>query len=142
MKHRIVICALLAAAASAVFSAELVVVANPAAKLEQLSREELVNLYMGRVRRLPNGTPVYPVDLAREGGAEKADFYQRLLGRDLAEIRAYWVRLTFSGQASPPLQATSSEQVLDFVRRNPGAIGYVERSKVDPRVRVVFALEP
>ncbi|GAA5182205.1 hypothetical protein GCM10025771_30950 [Niveibacterium umoris] len=138
MKAFWLLIAVLAAVFPSLAAADLVVVANPVAKLERLSKDQVVNFYMGRVRRLPDGTPVYPVDLARDGGNEKAEFYQRLLGRDLAEVKAYWVRLTFTGQASPPVQAGSAEQVLDFVRRNPGGVGYVERSKVDSRVRIVF----
>ena len=33
-------------------------------------------------------------------------------------------------------------EVLDLVSQNPGVVGYVERSVVDARVAVVYALSP
>ncbi|WP_374510009.1 hypothetical protein [Niveibacterium sp.] len=119
---------------------DLVVVVNPGCSVMRLTRDDVINVYMGRLRKLPDGTPARPIDLLSSTGQEKQLFYQRLLSRDLAEVRAYWARLTFSGQASPPVQADSTEEVLTLVQRNPGGIGYVERSRADARVRVVFEL--
>ncbi|MCX9154722.1 hypothetical protein OPU71_01130 [Niveibacterium sp. 24ML] len=118
---------------------DLVVVVSPASGVERLSRDEVINLYMGRARKLPGGTAARPIDLASGAGREKALFYQRLLSRDLAEVKAYWARLTFSGQASPPVQADNPDQVLDLVARNPGGVGYVDRTLVDARVRIVYS---
>jgi len=119
---------------------DLVVVVNPGCNVTRLNRDDVINLYMGRLRKLPDGTPARPIDLLSASGQEKQLFYQRLLSRDLSEVRAYWARLTFSGQASPPVQAESAEEVLSLVQRNPGGIGYVERSRSDARVRIVFEL--
>lgn len=119
---------------------DLVVVVSPASGVERLSRDEVINLYMGRARKLPGGVAARPIDLANGAGPEKAAFYQRLLARDLAEVKAYWARLTFSGQAAPPVQADNAQQVLDLVARNPGGVGYVDRSQADARVRIVYSL--
>jgi len=120
---------------------ELVVVVNPASGVERLSRAEVVNLFLGRTRRLPSGLMALPVDQP-EASAERADFYRTLVGKDLADINAYWARLLFSGQASPPRQTERSEEVLELVRLNKGAVGYVDAAKVDRRVRVVLEVRP
>ena len=120
---------------------ELVVVVNPASGVERLSRAEVVNLFLGRTRRLPSGLTALPIDQPGASG-ERADFYRTLVGKDLADINAYWARLLFSGQASPPRQADSTEEVLELVRTNKGAVGYVDAAKVDRRVRVVLEVRP
>ncbi|GAA5173599.1 hypothetical protein GCM10025771_01260 [Niveibacterium umoris] len=122
------------------WAGDLVVISNPAAGIERLRREDVINLYMGRFRQLPSGIAATPVDLAQEAGPQKQQFYERLVGRDLAEIRAYWSRLTFSGQASPPMQVGSEAQVLDVVASRVGAVGYVHRRAVDARVHIVYEL--
>ena len=63
-----------------------------------------------------------------------------LVNKDLAEINSYWSRLHFSGRTAPPMEAKSTEDVLEIVGRTPGAIGYMDRSKVDARVKQVFEL--
>lgn len=117
--------------------ADVVVVANPRSGIDRLSRDEVINIFLGRFRQLPSGLSAQPVDLPATQ-PEKAIFYLWLVNKDLAEINAYWSRLIFSGRTTPPVQAKSTEDVIDFVAKTPGGIGYVERSKVDGRVKLVF----
>ncbi|NEV64972.1 hypothetical protein [Thiorhodococcus minor] len=91
------------------------------------------------MKRLPSGATALTVDLGGKG-AQKADFYAKLVNKDLAEINSYWARLIFSGQGSPPMQADTAEDVLEILENNKGAIGYVDADKVGPGVKVVFTL--
>ncbi|HPF58317.1 MAG TPA: hypothetical protein PK820_05925 [Candidatus Competibacteraceae bacterium] len=118
---------------------DLAVIVNPQSGVEQLTKAEVVNLFLGRQKKLPSGATALTVDLAGPN-AEKQQFYTRLVDKQLAEINSYWARLYFSGQGSPPRQAEAAEEVLDIIENNKGAIGYVERAKVDPRVKIVYIL--
>ncbi len=121
--------------------AELVVVANPKSGIEHLTQDEVINIYLGRYRRLASGIVVEPVDLA--GDSElKARFYRRLVGKTLAEINAYWARLVFSGRTRPPLAVSGAEAALRHVAASPQALAYVEKAHAqgDRRVLVVFEL--
>jgi len=117
--------------------AEVVVIANARSGVDRLTREEVVNIFLGRFRQLPSGLSALPADLPA-GHAEKERFYRLLVNKDLAEINAYWARLVFSGRTSPPRQTRDEGELLRFVSETPGAIGYLERSRIDSRVRVVF----
>lgn len=121
--------------------ADLVVVVNAKSGVESLSLDEAVNIFMGRYRQLPSGLAALPVDQP-EGQPEKARFYHLLVNKSLSEINAYWARLIFSGKTSPPHQARSTAEVLDWLGRQRGAVAYLERSQVDPRFRIVLELEP
>lgn len=116
---------------------EPVVIVHPQSGVEKLSRDEVINIFMGRQKRLPSGIVALPVEQAQPAKI-RARFYQRLVNKDLAEINAYWARLFFSGQAQPPRQADSGEEILELVALNKGAIGVVDGALVDRRVRVVF----
>lgn len=121
-------------------AADLVLVVNPRSGVERLSRDEAINIFLGRYREFASGLPAVPLDLPPES-VERAQFYWRLVGKTPAQINAYWARLIFSGQTSPPLLQKSVETLLNTVASNRGAIGYMERSRVDSRVRVVLELE-
>ena len=114
----------------------LVMIAHPASGVEKLSREEAVNIFMGRYKKLPSGITALPVD---ESG-EKAAFYRALVGKELPDIHSYWARLVFSGQGSPPRQLEGASEVLEIVSNNRGAIGYIDRKNVNNRVKVVLDL--
>lgn len=120
-------------------ASELAVIVNPQSGVAQLSKTEIINIFMGRQRKLPSGATALAIDLAGQN-TEKKHFYARLVGKELAEINSYWARLIFSGQGSPPRQAETAEEVLDIVENNKGAIGYLERGQVNPRVMIVHIL--
>lgn len=132
---------LLLLAGLAARAGDLVVVVNAASGVERLTREEVVSLFLGRARRLPSGITALPIDQAGDS-PERARFYRALVGKDVADINAYWARLLFSGQASPPRQAESTAELLEIIRNNKGALGYVDRARVDRRVRIVFEVPP
>jgi hypothetical protein len=117
--------------------AELVVVASPKSGVEHLSKQEVIFLFMGRWRLLPSGIQAAPIDQAIDS-PERADFYRRLVNKEPSEIKAYWSRLVFSGGARPPYAMENREELLRLIGNNPGAIGYLDRSQVDSRLRIVF----
>lgn len=118
--------------------AELVVIMHPDSAPPSLDRRSIVNIFMGRHFRLPGGGTVVPVD----SQCCREEFYRGLVDKTLPEINSYWARLVFSGRASPPQQIADAKEVLELVSRNPGVIGYVERSLLDARVAVVYAFPP
>ncbi|MFZ6688563.1 hypothetical protein ACO0K0_12520 [Undibacterium sp. SXout11W] len=122
-------------------SAELVVITNANNGINKLSKADIVNLYMGKNRKFPNGLTALPVDL-RNTDTEKAQFYSSLTGKELPEINSYRARLHFSGLGSPPVQAESMDEVLNIVGENKGAIGYIDRKKLDKRVKLIYILNP
>lgn len=119
---------------------DLVLVANPSAGIARLGHDEVVNIYMGRYRRLPSGQTAEPLDMP--GNSEvRSLFYRRLVDKSSAEINAYWSRLVFSGSTKPPQAITSPDAALRYVATHPNALAYIERSLLDARVAVVFELK-
>lgn len=117
----------------------LVVIVNPRSGVEKLDRYQVLDLFLGRNRQLPSGIAALPIDLAGAGD-ERAQFYRVVARKDPAEISAYWARLVFSGQASPPFRVPDSRSAVDLVAGNPSAIAYVDSDAVDKRVRVVLEI--
>lgn len=119
--------------------ADLVVVANPQSGIERLSKEDVINIYLGRYRRLPSGITAEPIDLAPADGT-KERFYRSLVRKSLPEINAYWARLVFAGKTRPPQVAESSAAALHKVAADPAGIAYMDRSQTGRQVKVVFEL--
>jgi ABC-type phosphate transport system substrate-binding protein len=119
--------------------AELVVIVNAGVKIEKLSRDDVINIFMGRYRKLSDGSSVQPLDIKGES-QERQNFYKKLLDKNLAEINAYWARLIFSGRTTPPAVLDTPSEVLERVAHDPSAIGYIERSSLNTQVKVVYSL--
>lgn len=119
--------------------AELVVVVNVRSGVAAMTRNEVVNLFFGRSRQFFNGLEAQPVDLD-DAHPDRARFYQALVAKETSQVDAYWSRQVFSGKTRPPPRVASSEEVVKWVVANPGGIGFVDASRVDARVRVVYEL--
>jgi hypothetical protein len=128
---------LFATATLPAIAADWVLIANPKAGITQLSRDEVINIYLGRFRHLASGMTAEPIDLSADS-ALRARFYRQLVNKNPAEINAYWSRLLFSGKTKPPRVIASSDEAVQQVSRHPSALAYVERSKVNDLVRVIF----
>lgn len=122
---------------------KLFVVVNPEADLQQLNRGEVINLFMGRSRKLDQNSLALPLDIANNNDT-KAAFYQMLVNRDLPEINSYWTRVMFAGDASPPRQVSNFDQVRQLIRDNRGTIAYFPESELEKfdkeDFKVVFVL--
>lgn len=122
-------------------TAELVLITHPECATERLTRNDAINIFMGRLRRFPGGAPAYPLDLPADS-PEKAVFYRHLLNKELADIDSYWSRLVYSGNTRPPASVKNQDDMMDRVASRRDAIGYVERARVNRRVRIVLELQP
>lgn len=121
----------------AVGCAEPVVVVNAASTITRLGQDDVVNIFLGRYRRLPTGGTAVPIDQP-ENSALRTEFYRKLVNKEPNDISAYWARLLFSGKTSPPLQTANANEVMLLLADQPGGIAYMDRSQVDRRFRIVM----
>jgi ABC-type phosphate transport system substrate-binding protein len=112
-------------------NAEVVVVVHPSNPASAMSAEQVADVFLGK------STALAPVDLP-ESSATRGEFYQKVTGKDAAQVKAVWTRLIFTGKATPPKEVGASDDVKKAVAANPKAIGYIEKSAVDSSVKVVF----
>lgn len=124
------------AAQSSAAADTVVVVVSADNPVREISRLHLADLYMGRTSRFPNGEPAEPID-QHTSSPVRAEFYQHYIGRSLAEIKAHWSRLIFTGRGRPPRDVATGADVRRLVADNPRAIGYLDRRLVNRSVRIV-----
>lgn len=127
-------------AVMSVAQAEIVVITNPQSNITALTREQVVDIYMGRSSTFPNGRPAIAFDLKGDQPVRTA-FYQQLVGKPVAQINAYWARLLFTGSATPPLALKDSATMLHMVQENRDAIGFVDSAEATAKENIVFRLE-
>lgn len=118
-------------------SEEFVVIGTHELYPQTLSGTEIIDIFMGRKKRLDNGTYVIPVDIEIENPM-RGGFYKTLMGKSLSEINSYWARLVFSGRGVPPRRAESVNEIIEIIKDNKGAIGYVPLEAVTDDVHILY----
>ena len=124
--------------ASAV-AGDVKVIANPSVKVESLSARELKSLYLGEKSSI-NGTHVEPV-IERRGPAHEA-FLRDYLGQTDDQLQKYYEALVFTGRGSMPKTVSSDAEVVAYVAKTRGAIGYVGTGASVEGVRTLAIADP
>jgi|SRR5882724_3365208 len=106
--------------------------ANPIA----VDKATVARMFTGDKKSWEDGTAVAAVDLP-EDNATRSAFSSEVLGKSVANVKAFWAQLIFSGKGLPPKALASDDDVKKFVSGNKGGIGYVKASAVDDSVKVV-----
>ncbi len=105
-----------------------------------MTQKEAVDLFMGRTRVFRNGDRVQVFDLPGDS-AQRADFYRRLTGLSQAQVNSYWARLMFSGQTLPPQSVADEATMVETVKRNPSALGWLYKEPADKQLRVLLVIK-
>ena len=122
-------------ACSFVAQAGVAVIAHPSVG-DGATEKDIKKVFMGKKSELA-GTSVTPVD-QKEGSAVRNAFYDHLIGMSSDEVKAYRTEMLFTGKATPPKEVADDAAVKLFVSSTPGAIGYIDESKVDASVKVLL----
>ena len=133
---RSLMAASLLSAGSAASAGDFAVIVNKA-NSATVDKAVVARIYTGEMKAWSDGTPVVAVDLPEDNGT-RASFSTDIVGKTVANLRAMWAQIVFSGKAMPPKQAASDEDVKKLVSGTKGAVGYIKASSVDDAVKVAL----
>jgi hypothetical protein len=120
--------------------ADFYIIVHASNSQRTMTQREVVDLFMGRSRAFVGGEFAIAFDLPRESPS-RAAFYKALTGMSAAQVTSYWSRLMFSGQSMPPQPLPDETTMVEIVKRNPNAIGWVTREPADKQVRTVLVIK-
>jgi ABC-type phosphate transport system substrate-binding protein len=103
------------------------VIVNPDNHVGSIDRQFLTDVYLKKATRWPNDEAIRPVDLG-PGSPVRRLFSDDILKRSVSAVKSYWQQMVFSGRGVPPPELDSDGEVVKFVLKNRGAIGYVSGS--------------
>ena len=110
-------------AVSNLSAADLKVIANPSVGASSVSVDDLKGVFLATKTSLSDGSHVEPV--LEKGGPVHEVFVKEYLGKTDAALQTYYRSLVFTGKASMPKMVTSDADVVAYVAKTKGAIGYV-----------------
>ena len=112
------------------------VIVNVENDVTKVQRAFLADAFLKKTSRWPDGEVVRPVDLSTDSTVRRR-FTQDLLDRSVTSVKHYWQRVLFSGRDVPPPELETEQEVVDYVKSHPGAVGYVSAGADVSGVKVV-----
>ena len=129
----IALVSMFALSATTAMSEETAIV-NPASAITNLSDDDLKDYYLGKKASWPDGSKVVVVVL---DDGPSHDSLMKKLGKSASQFTTGWKKLVFTGKGAMPEQVKTEDQLVAFVAKTPGAIGYVDSAKAKEGVKAL-----
>lgn len=111
------------------------IIANPGVATDSISSDDLREIFLQTRSSFSDGSTAVPV-LERDGLTHQT-FLRLYIGKDNTALQSYYRSLLFTGKASMPRSEASDAEVMAYVARTKGAIGYISDTTPTHDVRVL-----
>lgn len=124
----------------------LVVIVNSENEISGITLTEARGYWMRRPKKRWDkiDKDIKPVD-RKDVCENKNIFYERILKMKEEIVESYFTARQYQNGELPPGKLGSDKEIIDFISKESGGIGYVRRSSLDsegtPKVKIVFTLE-
>jgi ABC-type phosphate transport system substrate-binding protein len=103
------------------------VIVHPENPVIAVDRKFLEDAFLKKIASWPQGIVIRPVDLVPNSQVRR-QFTEDVLKRSVEAVRIYWQQRIFSGRDVPPPELDTDEEVVKYVLKYEGAVGYVSGS--------------
>jgi TonB family protein len=121
--------------ASRSLAEDLKIVANPSVKADSISASELRSVFLAERDSINDGSHVEPV--FQRSGAAHETFLRDFLRESNESLQSRYGALVFTGKVAMPKSFNSDTEVVAYVAKTRGAIGYVSVSASSEGVKVL-----
>ncbi len=118
----------------------ILVIVHPNNQITDLSIAQVQNIFFGKIKQFSTGQKATPYTL-QQGQPGREEFTQVIMEKTEVEYRAYWARMIFTGRGRPPIELTTEQEVVDLIKKDEHAIGYVTTRQLIDGVKVALELE-
>ena len=108
--------------------ADIQVIAHPSVEIESITGKKLRYIYSMQYKRWANDTKIKVITLHPQNPLFKK------MSINYMQIQPYvlsrqWNRLKYSGTSMVPIVVRDEDEMISFIQRIPGAIGYISTDK-------------
>jgi hypothetical protein len=93
-----------------------------------LTNEKMQRVFTGKETFWKNGKTVV-ICLPGTKSAKAQEVFTKVYNKSIKEVQKFWLSLVFQGRAKSPNFFDAEQEMVDFVKRTPGAIGVLSSDK-------------
>jgi len=120
-------------------NADLAIIVHPDYQGGELDQKMIKEIFLGNVTEFPSGHKAIPANHS-VGSADRKNFFQYVLEMSEMQHKRYWSRKVSVGKKDAPVELDSHPEVLKWVANTPLGISYIDKSKVDDSVKVIYTV--
>ena len=135
-RYAFIVCLFLLAVSGYTQESNFKIIVNEGNEINSITSDQVSRIFLKKMTKWDNGVKISPVDLAASSDLRE-NFTKKIHGKSISAINAYWQKKIFTGKGVPPIEQSSEKDVIEFVKNNPGAIGYVSANTNTSGVKVL-----
>ncbi len=120
--------------------ADIVVIVNSESKVETLNDDYTKMVFMKKIKRLPSGEVLIPLDHNSESEIYN-NFYMSVANKNKSRMSKYWAKRVFTGKGQAPEVLASDEEVIRRVMNNINSVGYINSESLVDGVKVIYTVK-
>jgi ABC-type phosphate transport system substrate-binding protein len=113
-----------------------ILVAHPSVEKSEMTAGEIQKVFLGKTANWADGSRIVLSML--KGGDVSADFLKMNVKKSQKQFGTFWKKAVFSGTGEMPAAFDTEADLVTFVSRTPGAVGYVDESTPHDEVKVII----
>jgi len=118
---------------------DILMIVHPTNKTGPVSRNDIQKIYLNKKVRWWDGSRIVPVTL--QATDIQALFLKKNILKTSRQFSTFWKRQIFTGKGVPPTSFANEDDVVSFVARTPGSIGFVSGNASLKGVRLLDILK-
>lgn len=102
---------------------DLVIIGNKYLAESSLNKQDLKDIYLGKKTSWSDRRKI--VFVVQEDPGVTVQFLKIYVHKSISQYTTYWKERVFTGKGTPPKSFSTDRDLIQFVARTEGAIGYV-----------------
>ncbi len=116
--------------------AGVLIVTNKGVGKSELKKDEIRKIFTGKMFKWSDSLKINVVILRRDSEVHK-EFVQTYTGKSPSQFERWWRNMVFTGKGSMPKIFNSEKELLDYIIKTNGAIGYVSTENRNDKVNII-----
>ena len=116
------------------WAGDVVLVANQTVPVTTLSKQDVKNIFLKKKKNV--GGVTIKLAVLKDDKITK-QFLKSYVGKTPSQFSSYYKKLVFTGKGRPPKSMSSEAEMIAYVVRTSGAMGYVGVNAVTNQVKTI-----
>jgi len=119
--------------------ADVVIIGHPDIDIDTITRSKLKAIYTGQIITWSDGSCIRLITM--KNCKIHKEFTRDYLKKTETQFKRWWRRKLFCGEGSMPVSLNTEEEMISFIARTKGAIGYVSKIPAEAHLKTISVIE-
>ena len=115
--------------------ADVMVITNKDVPESNVSQQDIKDIFLGKKTKWSNSSSIHFV-LVKDPAIHEA-FVKNYLQKSPSQFQNYWKNMVFTGEGKTPTSFETTQELIEFVAKTPGAVGYIDSSSTAVNVKTL-----